>query len=58
MAKIKVLHRRTLSIETASPEDLKEGAALNISLPGITTTTSPESSNTAQPTARAKKTTC
>jgi len=79
MAKIEVLHRRTLSIETATPEDPKGGAASNISSPdtptlapdtptlapdaptsahNTKTTTSPESSNTAQPAARAKKTTC
>ena len=71
MARIEVLHRRTLSIKTATPEDPKGGAALNTSLPDTptlapdaptsahtTTTTSPESSNTAQPAARAKKTTC
>jgi len=32
MARIEVLHRRTLSIETATPEDLNGSAALNISL--------------------------
>ena len=71
MARIEVLHRRTLSIETATPEDPKGGAALNISLLDtptsapdaptlayIMTTTSLESSNTAQPAARAKKITC
>ena len=31
MAKIKVLYRRALSIKTATPEDPKGGAALNIS---------------------------
>jgi hypothetical protein len=73
MARIEVLHRRALSIEAATPEDLKGGAALNISslntttillldvptsAQDIMTITSPESSNTAQPAARAKKTTC
>ena len=33
MARIEVLYRRTLSIETATPEDPKGGATLNISLP-------------------------
>jgi hypothetical protein len=72
MAKIEVLHRRASSIETATPEDPKGGAALNISSPdtpisapdaptsaySTTTTMSPESSNTMQPAARAKKITC
>jgi hypothetical protein len=71
MARIEVLHRRTLSIETATPEDPKGGAVLNISSPDTPTsapdaptsahtmtTTSPESPNTMQPAARAKKTTC
>ena len=31
MAKIEVLHKRALSIETATLEDLKGGAAFNIS---------------------------
>ena len=71
MARIEVLHRRTLSIETATPEDPEGGAARYTSLLDTPTSapdaptsahtmtiTSPESSNTAQPAARAKKTTC
>lgn len=69
MAKIEVLHRRTLSIETSTPDAPRgpaEGGAARytsspdtpISAPVTTTTLSPESSNTAQPAARAKKTTC
>jgi hypothetical protein len=70
MARIEVLHRRTLSIETATPEDPKGGAVLNISSPDTPTsapdaptsahtmtTTSPESPNTMQPAAYTKKTT-
>ena len=57
MAKIKELHRRALSIKTATLEDLKEGAVLNTSSLDIMTITSLESLNITQQEVYAKKTT-